>query len=378
MSSFKNFLKKLKGNSKKQEKELSFENKRVITLWTAGINYDSRDVNVKRCRLSEQVLLIRELDNPVDQNAIHVKRKNGESLGYIGKGRAQQIAPLIDSNQIDPIAQIIALKCDISQPIYGVKIAIPLPLEPSQNFKSNDVDINILFEQSEHGNLYLLLDCQERILDQVINVLKTNGVTIERTGTSYRPARDNKLYSWYLRLDNDSNQEKIKKLLSDKYPVLNVKRDYQMTEELFDIQDEEIGELKNENIKLKTAVDVLEKNLQRYTKLHSNNSDQFISLINLTLPQVIFLKDSMDVLQNEIQDYSFPIKKIREILNDSAFFGTKTQSLRKWSHIHFSTGQSDDGRLYFKRGKNNSQLEVLISFKRYQKRDIQFLAKNYN
>ena len=89
------------------------------------------------------------------------------------------------------------------------------------------------------------------------------------------------------------------------------------------------------------------------------------------MSDVNFLRDSDEILINEVEDYSDPIKKILSIKTDHNFKGKKIKTLDKWWEIHFNSGQKDDGRIYFKR--ENNELHVLVSFKKRQVQDIQFL-----
>ena len=73
------FLNKINSFFKKNEdvilkdKDLSKSDSHSISMWTAGLNYESRNETVLKCHLRENVKLIRESDNEIDQNAIHVQ-----------------------------------------------------------------------------------------------------------------------------------------------------------------------------------------------------------------------------------------------------------------------------------------------------------------
>ena len=76
------------------------------------------------------------------------------------------------------------------------------------------------------------------------------------------------------------------------------------------------------------------------------------------------------MLQEELKDYTIALSKIREIQDTVNYKAKKIQTLDKWFEIHYNTGQKDDGRIYFKKG--NQQMQVLVSFKSEQKKDIAY------
>jgi hypothetical protein len=86
---FKNIINKIlrkKQNTPIKDKgPIQLEGQRIISLWTAGVNYESRINNVLNCKVHDEVMLARESNNEIDKNAIHVKTLNGLSLVYIGR-----------------------------------------------------------------------------------------------------------------------------------------------------------------------------------------------------------------------------------------------------------------------------------------------------
>ena len=374
------FLKTIFSFFKKKEKiepdKEGFKNSgyRSISLWTAGLNFESRKDTVLRCHIHESVDLIREPDNEIDMNAIHVRRKDGSSLGYVGKYRAAKLAPLIDSNDIKPEAVIVDLKCDLQDEIFGVKIALLVKPKIFKKLIKNKEEIDFLFDTSDHGNLYLLLECEESTLDEIINLLTKNKININRTGISYRPGSNGEVYSWYLLLDKNIDIHFIEKVLRGNFPVLNEKYERDISEEYVELQEEEIIDLKTVNTQLIENVKKLQNSVDRSRKIHKLFSSQFQNIIKIALPNVIFIGGSIDILENEIEDYSNPLRKIIQINSDPQFKGKKITTLDKWWEIHFNTGQRDDGRLYFK--KENMNLFVLISFKKDQRKDIIYLQKH--
>jgi hypothetical protein len=141
------------------------------------------------------------------------------------------------------------------------------------------------------------------------------------------------------------------------------------------LQEAELHHLKKENERLITSVKHLERIRDRSEQMNSSLQNQVREMLHLSLPNVEFIFDSVDILLNEIKDYASPIHHLVKLRFDNNYKGKKILLLDKWWELHFSTGQKDDGRLYFKR--HGEKLLVLISFKKSQKRDIDRL-KEFN
>jgi hypothetical protein len=89
-------------------------------------NHDGSDRQeiAQACRGGERLTLRREPDNPQDANAVAVVRGNGDQVGYLSAGVAEQIAPLLDAG-----APITAVVSEVTggtpdRPTYGVNIRI--------------------------------------------------------------------------------------------------------------------------------------------------------------------------------------------------------------------------------------------------------------
>ena len=137
-----------------------------------------------------------------------------------------------------------------------------------------------------------------------------------------------------------------------------------------------MSELESENQTLSKELHTLKFNLGNFKKRERLYAHQFESMLSIFLANVTFLSDSIDILKNEIKDYTTALSKITEIYNTVNFKAKKIQTLNKWFEIHYNTGQKDDGRIYFK--KENHQMQVLVSFKSGQKKDIEYLKKVAN
>lgn len=380
------FLKKLKSffTERKQKVAkiplLDLNTPISIDFWTAGITYDSRLNNLLDCKIQEKVLLVRESDNQTDTNAIHIKTGNNKSLGYVSKSTAGNLAPLIDNKQLNPIGYITSIQADLGHSTYGVKVSLPVSEQVANSLKRDTLRaIDYVIELSENGNRYILLICNKNTLDEVRALLEANKISVIRTGVSFIPSKSTgKQYRWFINISNDTGTELIEKILRDNFPVLKEKYDNHLNKEYVALQEEDLQNLKarsneySETIIERTErIHDLEKALQSSARIEKNLSDQFENMLKIFLNNVIFVRNSTDVLKAEVADFTVALKKIMEINSDPVFRGTKINTLNKWFEIHFNTGVRDDGRIYFKREGND--LSVLVSFKTAQKKDIEYL-----
>lgn len=95
--------------------------------------------------------------------------------------------------------------------------------------------------------------------------------------------------------------------------------------------------------------------------------------MGILYPKVVFLNPSFDVLKREVLDFSNAIEKIKKIVEDINFKGKPIKTTKNWFDTHFSTGERNDGRIYFR--KTKEEITILVSFKGEQTRDIKRLLK---
>ena len=67
-----------------------------MEISVVGVSYENRQSVIEVMKESEQVLLVREPDNPFDCNAISVRRKNNSSVGYLPREVAARLARVFD------------------------------------------------------------------------------------------------------------------------------------------------------------------------------------------------------------------------------------------------------------------------------------------
>lgn len=94
----------------------------------AGVTFDnpdgsSRQRYLKKSSPSELLLMKREPDNPMDENAIKLMKPNGKQLGYIPSKNAETLAPQMD-NGTKFFAQIEQITGGEEGKSYGANIKI--------------------------------------------------------------------------------------------------------------------------------------------------------------------------------------------------------------------------------------------------------------
>ena len=94
-------------------------------------------------------------------------------------------------------------------------------------------------------------------------------------------------------------------------------------------------------------------------------------LINAT-PRIVYRLSSIDTL-SEFTDPSATIRMLRGLDDQSLAGGSNVGGAPGWREHHVSTGDSDDGRLYYK--TIDSRVNVLIGKKGSQRRDIRRLRQ---
>lgn len=179
------------------------------------------------------------------------------------------------------------------------------------------------------------------------------------------------MYNWCIRIDNGSDKVLIERLLRDNFPLLKEKYDTQFNEEYLELQDEELHNLQVQRDVFENKINELEKSLENLLKREALYNEQFEKMTKIFLSDVIFVRDSADVLKKEIEDYTTALNKIHALYSDPLMRGKKIHTLEKWFEIHFNTGAKDNGRIYFKR--EGSKLSVLVSLKSSQKKDVDYL-----
>jgi len=102
------------------------EQKDFITK-IVGVTFENRQENIKKIRAGETILLIREPNNPYDENAIAVKTRSGLSLGHISRESAFELAPRLDRLGHSLEGKVLAVTGGDKGRSYGVNISFSIP-----------------------------------------------------------------------------------------------------------------------------------------------------------------------------------------------------------------------------------------------------------
>lgn len=111
-------------------------------FWLAGTQYENRNDRIENLKISDEVKLLREPENPYDSNAILVVNEEG-SLGHISSESAKEISPLIDNN-------LLKIKKAI------VHEVVPLSKFVGTKKKGGDVCIAVEYELDENTKEFIL------------------------------------------------------------------------------------------------------------------------------------------------------------------------------------------------------------------------------
>lgn len=348
-----------------------------LNVSVAGVRYENRARIVQHCSLREKVRLCREPDNAADANAIKIVNHRGEKLGYIPKHLAARLAPYMDAGN-DPIEAVITeLTCDVPGSEFGARVGFYLPADLCTEIQSDTQRFDYYCDTGSSGTMYLLLDCDEGTLEQVKKRLTETGHTWVRYGISYRPASDGREYRWYVVLGEGITVEKIEEFFRDHFGILSQReRKEQTLNEVIEIVDTDFRTLREENDKQKDKIAALEEELRCVERRIKNAArrGEAEKVIQILLPNVEFLRNSIDVITRELKSYEPVLRTLYSIAIHQDYGQAKAvKGAPGWKELRFNTGQSNGGRLYFR--SETDRYLTLISFKNYQKQDIEYLRK---
>ena len=85
------------------------------------------------------------------------------------------------------------------------------------------------------------------------------------------------------------------------------------------------------------------------------------------------VSDTIDFVAGSVTDQRSLCERLFE-LRDTGALRHQRRYGNKWFGVHFSTGQDDQGRLYF-RQRTDRRFEVLVSNKKQQDKDLRHVLK---
>lgn len=339
------------------------EGYKPVRITLAGVMHEDNDRYVKRLTLGEIVLLHREPENPHDTNAIVVKNQKEQRLGYVGKHIATNLALYMDSGK-NPLKAVVT---ELTSVIAGigavVNLYLPESLLPDKEQKFEyycDTNADIT---------YLYIDCDGTILNQILGSLQEKGFQWIRSGLSYRPASNGRQYRWYVRLDEGASQERIEEFFKESFGISPDHKDanQEKTTEI----EEWINIFDTENNRLKAELQKAKEEKARIATMLRNELDHIIETL---LPNLKFLRSSLDVLTYELYSFQPILRTLHRIsTNPGKVTADKVYGVDGWWELHFNTGKDDHGRLYYKH--LDGKWMVLVSLKDSQSHDIRYLRR---
>lgn len=354
-----------------------------IRIPVAGVMYHSPQMLIHTLNLSEPLWLRREA-NEFDANAVSVETSENFRLGYVGRTVSAKLAPYMDGERKSLPAVITELTRDVSGETVGLAVSLYLPACLVREIRSEARTWGFHCYSDTGGIAYLYLDCDEADLEQVNNALRNGGFPWRRSGLSYRPAPNGQQYRWYVRFDGEALPSAIQRVLED---ILGPSREAASARAVdgwvveFD-QGKRDGEVRiesleqaNRALRQQIAFQTGRADAGRTEKLPARNKSnrrEFGDAVRVLLPEIHLLNDSLEIITEELKSSIPVLRELHSLCrNPAEIKGERVEGAPQWKERHFSTGQKDDGRLYYR--NDGITWHVLISFKGSQKQDINYL-----
>jgi single-stranded-DNA-specific exonuclease len=100
----------------------------LMTTRLAGVSFHDRQGIIAKLRVGDQVMLLREPENPHDPNAIKVVNGAGNVIGYLPSVMAAAVALLLDQHGVPWPAQVAAINdCGLAGANVGVEVVFSDP-----------------------------------------------------------------------------------------------------------------------------------------------------------------------------------------------------------------------------------------------------------
>lgn len=405
-----------------------------LEISVAAVNKESFPEEVRGLSLREPLRLRRQPDNRWDPNAILVERLNGRACGYIPRQTAAVLGPEMDQAQQETLpAYVTCLASNFYDAQLSLDIAVALAPDVRDRVRDalapeNDRRLSFCITENDFYR-YLLLDCSERRFKRVSTTLGEQGCEIQSSGISTKSAPNGRSYRWYLRvrLDSEWTVAWFETLFQDEFDTLSddeldrrakqeerrlraslkilergertLREGLRAAEEELEEAHQIVGLYSAENREKKYRIERLENTVQnveyaleenRIERLNVERELEALAireegepeegalarLLRALFSNVTWLRDSLEVLVRQFQDPLSALVAIHVIACDPRSVSTTlkpkgVKSTNGWWELHLSTGQSNDGRLYFR--QESGKVCVLVSYKRYQASDIEWL-----
>jgi hypothetical protein len=138
----------------------------------------------------------------------------------------------------------------------------------------------------------------------------------------------------------------------------------------------EKDDLQKEIYELQGKYDSLQQQPKKRSNAKQRLENDLTQFLKCLLPNLAIHKGSISFL-TEIKDYSKILEKLSILNIDSSLVNAKNvEAVEGWLEIsHVSTGDGDEGRIYYTKSRSADKRQVLISSKQSQKQDLDKLKK---
>jgi hypothetical protein len=336
-----------------------------VFIW--GIPYKERKTVVQQLTLMEKLKFRRDSTYKYDKNAISVMTSNEEIIGYLPPHITKVLTPINDRD-LDFDNTIIRLEKDHADQKYSVQVAIYLPekLIPSVSQQPE-----FIIDKGSRGDLYILLNCSSDVCDNIINQLEQKNLNYVKWGQSIQLGSDGRQYQWFIRMYEEIEEKIILDFFQEYYALSPWERVDDYIEEFgseIKTKDEKIEIIKD---KLHQAKSELNKEKKKYKK---DVEKALKKIIHQILSDIKLCKNSWDVILKETPKPERIFRDLQRIQSDKNIKAERVKSTNNWKELKGGYGQRGDDRIYFKRSGNGT--DVLISYKKIQKKDIHWMRKN--
>ncbi len=123
-----------------------------------------------------------------------------------------------------------------------------------------------------------------------------------------------------------------------------------------------------------TKSEAKQEQLERHRQARRLEKDLEITIATL-LPNVELIHGSGNILVDGIYDLRDVLQQLRLISTREISRSTRVEGAPAWREVHYSTGASNAGRIYYSDVFEDGKIRILISSKTLQARDIKYLAK---
>jgi hypothetical protein len=313
-------------------------------------------------------------------NAVAVVDWLGRMIGYLPRDVVTAVRPWMEGLRERPIPAVVTgLMRNLSGTAVGIQVGF---YAPAGSMAQRTTATDYCCEVSEGGTVYVLFECDETALIQALDAVSGGGLRVVRWGLNYRQAQNGRSYRWYVVIEG-ATKEEVRAVLRG---MVGIPLEEELWDKLVELDAElhrVVGEREADVATRNRLEAELSAAIERLRHLETGRRDiptgrgnEIPKIIGALLPQVIFLRDSMDVLTRGIESCEHVLGDIKGIVEERMPRRTgRVKKAHGWLKSHFNTGRRDDGRLYFKREED--RWKVLVSFKDPQKKrqggDIEYL-----